>query len=477
MSAMRTKPVQWSDGMLMLPHHFQAAEAHLLEMMAASHSWQFPYGYGLHNFELNREALVNFDVRIPRLQARLKDGTLVSVPENAHLESLDVRPVMEESPEVYLHLVVPELVVGEPNTATTGGNGKPRFIVSTGNWEEVNEGGNPRAIETHRLNAQILATPTRQSPKGYEAIPVARLKRSLQSDSPPELDLDYIPPLLNCECWPSLREGILASVCSQLGSYIKTQADYLRIHGGWTEGNQPQIRRAITQLDAVNMSYPLLVQLAQTRGVHPRMAYFELCRLIGQLSILRESWQPPELPLYDHDDLGRIFRAAKEEIDSALTAEGLSSKVQRYPFVGMGEWMEVGLDPRWLQGKFGFYIGVRSELPPERVEQLFSRRWLDWKLGSSRTIVQIYANAEAGLQLKRVVGVHQTLPVLQNVAYFKINPKGMYWDQIVETRTLALKVNERYIRSQTVGQSDLTVYDPKKTPRDLSLELFVVEND
>jgi predicted component of type VI protein secretion system len=92
-------------------------------------------------------------------------------------------------------------------------------------------------------------------------------------------------------------------------------------------------------------------------------------------------------------------------------------------------------------------------VPPERVEQLFSRRWLDWKLGSSRTIVQIYANAEAGLQLKRVVGVHQTLPVLQNVTYFKINPKGMYWDQIVETRTLAMKVNERYIRSQTVGQS------------------------
>src|SRR5690606_25221682 len=104
-------------------------------------------------------------------------------------------------------------------------------------------------------------------------------------------------------------------------------------------------------------------------------------------------WQPPDLPIYDHEDLGHIFWTVKEIIEEILAGEGVSSKVQRHPFICVGDWLEVTLDPRWLQGAFEFYIGVRSNLPPERLEQLFSSRWLDWKLGSSRTIQQIYANA------------------------------------------------------------------------------------
>jgi hypothetical protein len=42
---------------------------------------------------------------------------------------------------------------------------------------------------------------------------------------------------------------------------------------------------------------------------------------------------------------------------------------------------------------------------------------------------------------------------------------------------MALKVNERYIKRQVPGQNVLTVVDPKNTPRDVVLELFVLEND
>jgi predicted component of type VI protein secretion system len=167
----------------------------------------------------------------------------------------------------------------------------------------------------------------------------------------------------------------------------------------------------------------------------------------------------------------------KSHIDAIFTGEGPTVKVQRYPFMGVQEWMEVGLDPKWLRGNYGFYVGVRSDLTPERLELLFSDKWLDWKLGSTRTILQIYRNAEQGLSLKRVVGVHSSLPALKNVTYFEVDPHGRYWEQVTETRTLALKVNENYIRADFIGQNTLTVVDPKQNPRDLTLELFVVENE
>ena len=139
--------------------------------------------------------------------------------------------------------------------------------------------------------------------------------------------------------------------------------------------------------------------------------------------------------------------------------------------------MEVAIDTKWFQAQFEFFVGVRSDLPAERLEQLFSTRWLDWKLGSSRTINQVYNNAEAGLGIKRVVGVHPKLPILKDLTYFAIKKRGAYWDQVTESRTIALKVNERYIRRQPLGPNTLPVVDPKNTPRDVSLDFFVMEND
>ena len=474
---MRTRPVHWSEGMLILPHHFQAFQANLLDWVTVSDDWRAPYGYGLRTFELNDDALADYQVRIPRLQARMRDGTLVSVPENAHLETLDLTPALTAATDAYLHLAIPEVVPGRSNASRNGREPDRRYVVDSEEWEERNEGGNSRPVETERLNVQLLALPSLEAPKGFESIPIGRLTRSQEADAPPKLDREYVPPLLACDCWTALKQHILVAIGAQLGAFTKHEADYLRTHGGWSEANQPQIRKRITQLNAVNSSYPYLVQLTEARGVHPFLAYTELCRLMGQLSLFRDDWQPPDLPLYDHDDLGRIFKTIKIELDRVLQPSSEAGKVQRFPFQGVQEWMEVALDARWLRGDYGFYMGVRSDLTPERLEKLFSNRWLNWKLGSSRTIADIYRNGEAGLALERVVGVHASLPALSDYAYFRIEPRGHYWDQVNETRTVALKVNERYVRGDFVGKSTITVIDPKKNSRDLKLELFVVENE
>lgn len=463
--------------MLMLPHHFQAADAHLAEVVSTTEAWLQPYCYGIHDIAINADALSGFELRVPRLRARMRDGTLICVPENAHLSTFDLKQPMADQSEVYVHLVLPELLPGHANTSLRSAGRASRFLLSETAWEEQNDGDNPQSIDVLQYNVQLVATTTSAPPENCESLPLLKLRRSLEADSSPVIDDDWFPPLLNCQVWPGLREGILAAIHAQLGSYIQLQADYLRVHGGWSEANQPQIRKAIRQLEAANTSYPELVQITETAGSHPRTAYLALCRLVGQLAVLREDWMAPPLPLYDHDDLGRVFHAVKREIDVSLTAEGASSKVQRFPFENRGEWFEVQLDAQWLQPQFEFFIGVRSELHPEKLEQLFSSRWLDWKLGSSRTINQIYTNGEAGLNLRRVVGVHETLPALKDQTFFTVKKIGQYWEHVSESRTLALKVNDRYIVDQGKGANSLTVVDPKNIPRDLRLELFILEHD
>ena len=80
----------------MLPHHFQAAEAWLADVLATTEAWLQPHGYGIHDIEINPDALAGFELRIPRLRIRMKDGTVICVPQNAQLNTLDLKQPMAD---------------------------------------------------------------------------------------------------------------------------------------------------------------------------------------------------------------------------------------------------------------------------------------------------------------------------------------------------------------------------------------------
>ena len=473
---METRPLHWHEGLLVLPHHMQALHANLLDSVATSRNWLRAYGYGLREIELNHASLANFQLRVSRLQACLKDGTLLSVPENAHLDTLELQEAFEHSTEVYVHVLVPEREPGRPAAQRERLDGNGRFVIHEEEWEDETCGGDSRTIETHRLNARLLATTDLRSPKGFESLPIAKLKRAGADEGIPQLDTDYVPPVLACDAWKPLVTEYLVPIQALLGAFIKAKADYLRTHGGWSEANQPQVRREIMRLHTVNGWYPYLSQLLDVQGVAPLHAYLELCRAVGQFSLFRDDWLPPVLPAYDHDRLGEIFGRVRFELEQSLKTEGTESAVARYPFMGVQDCMEVSLEPAWLAGGYDFFVGVQSDLPPDRLEILFDERWLDWKLGSRRTILQIYRNAEPGLSLNRLSGVHPLLPALKDMTYFQIDRSGYYWEQVAESRALALKFNEKYLRGSSLGQKTVTVIDPKNRPRDLGLELFVVKH-
>lgn len=489
---MKTRQVRWFEGMLVLPHHFQCAEQNLHDCLATSGDWLSQYGYGLWSIELNRAALQNYEVRIPRLEARLRDGTLISVPVNGQLQTLDVRPMFETADQIYVYLLLPQLVYGRANCTPmhagpaggeavngAGTNGQAsacRFLTATESREEISSGGNSREVDLQLYNLQLRAQTTLESPGGYESLPLFRLRRSRQPGAVPELDPSYIPPLLACEASEHLTQNILLAICSQLGSFIRTTAESLRTLGGWGEASLPQVHRTIMQLHAANSSSPALQQLVQTRGLRPLTAYVELCRLIGQLSIGRSDWQPPQLPAYDHDDLARVFTSLQDELNSMFDADGTSSRILRFPFRGAGQCLEVPLQEEWFEPGYEFFIGIRSELPEDALERLFAESHLDWKLGSSGTISEIFRNAEAGLSISRLRSSRVTLPQLKGLSYFQMTTSGPYWQQLKLSPVLAIQVNERFLDQSPTGDNVLHVLDPQRNPYELTFDLFVVQH-
>ncbi|OWK37916.1 type VI secretion system baseplate subunit TssK [Fimbriiglobus ruber] len=128
---MRTLPVYWHEGMFLRPHHFQAADRYWADQVAQSGRWDVPYNWGVRRIAIDTAALTNYRFVVTSLQARMRDGTVVRVPQDASLRPLeekDLKKAFDTQDRVEVVLAVPTLDVGRPNVVgagTTRGTTRP----------------------------------------------------------------------------------------------------------------------------------------------------------------------------------------------------------------------------------------------------------------------------------------------------------------------------------------------------------------
>jgi type VI secretion system protein ImpJ len=207
-------------------------------------------------------------------------------------------------------------------------------------------------------------------------------------------------------------------------------------------------------------------------------AYTGLCRAYGQLSIFAEGRRPEDIPPYDHDDLGRIFRLARERIERLINAVRDYEYEQR-SFVGVGMGMQVTLEPKWFNSNWQWYIGVnKGDLSQQECRELLSSGHLDWKLGSSRQVEMLFKHRAEGLRLIPLDRPVRALPVRPDWIYYEmLQREGSAWRDVQETQTLAMRLRDSLIvnRDRLQGERRLAVSARGKTV-ELQFALFAVPN-
>ena len=112
--------VHWHEGMFLRQHHFLTEHRQLVKLMQLDEKWTVHHNWGLRSIQLNTDALGNFRFSVGELKARLRDGTLIEVPEDGPLPELDLKPALEANRKVTIYLGVPLLQSSHPNVATEG---------------------------------------------------------------------------------------------------------------------------------------------------------------------------------------------------------------------------------------------------------------------------------------------------------------------------------------------------------------------
>lgn len=492
---MNFPPVYWHEGLFLRPHHFQAAERHLLDQVAVASRFDSSHHWGFHTLEIDEPALGNNRFEVLKLAARLPDGTVV-IAERGQAQSVPpipetiLRPALEKldpGEPLAVRLGVPLLRLGNTPNASAS-DPATRYRPEAGKLADENDGGNEQVVDTRRLNLRLFLG--NEDTRGYETLMLARVKRSTTTGGTPELDRNYIPPLLRCDASNNLSTGLLGEIYNRVGAKVIDLAKRVKANNVTFDTSDPILRRDFEQLRILNEVYAAFGVTARAGSLHPLPAYTEFCRVAGSLAafhpklpFLHDPDRPDEgernCPAYDHDDLGHCFYTVYRMIDQLLLV-GIKQGYEQRDFVGGGYQLSVGMDELWLAPACTVLVGVESpNVSGTAAADMLTRggeAGLNMKIAEPDRVDKIFRMGERGLAFVHEHKPHPVLPTSPNRAYFRINTAASTaeWAQVARTRRVAVRLNDRLLEGRLEGGPEVTIKAGGGKVATLRFSLYVV---
>lgn len=462
----------WGEGLFLRPHHFQRMEAQVHESLRLTELLATPNSYGIYRMHIEPESLANWRVSLSFCHVRLMEGTQLRFPEDCHLSAVSIPRTAFRNSEsrVKVFIGVSELRRGVNNCSQPAPGLPPsRFVDHEEEVEDENLAGNPQLLKLRKLNPQLLIGD--DAVRGFDAVPIFQLRLGSSAEAPPQIDQDYIPPIITQEAWSPLAAWI-RSIADRLGATADQLSRQMIDRGvAFASGHKEDLER-ILHLHAVNTALGGVAWLPSSRGIHPFVLYAELSRAIGHLAIFRQARKMPELPAYDHDNLALCFSSLRRLLLEEAAPE---EPYVRIPFSAQGLQMSVRLLPEWLAPTWSFYIGVEASLKSSRVTELLSEKELGMKAGSTEEVDNIYRFGRRGVRFMPVGDAPRAFP-RANWHYFRVD-RDDAWGSVERSLNLGIRFNERMVVKQVNGENRIDITDRETSGlASLAFSLFAIRS-
>jgi type VI secretion system protein ImpJ len=442
---MQNPSVHWSEGMFLRPHHFQASDRYWTELASLHSTYDHPYGYGTLQIAVSDVALSNGILEVVGIRARLRDGTIIACESN-EVHSLDLKKRLSaasaSSQPITVFLVAPKHDESGANIKSAK-TSIARYVSEARSVSDEGTGDNRQEIRLKRLTYELkLST---EDLTGYETLPLLRLIPSSVNAGQFRVDPDYFPPMLTTQSWSELA-GLMRDIRNFIGSRLKVMGSIVQDRGITLSSQVQGDMEKIFLMHVLNESYGELSCLAYASGVHPLVAYTSLCSIVGRCSIFGPTAMVEEVPQYDHDDLGRIFRWIVDQIKRLINSVKEDECIQR-PFFGIGKnRLHVALEPEWFGPEWDWYFGINPiNFEIEECYRLLKAGDLDWKLGSSDMVETIFTNRQPALKFKAVRELPRGLTNRGKWLFLQILLDNEPWKHVQLSQSLALRVKDEQI--------------------------------
>lgn len=424
----KMNPVAWAEGMFLRPQHFQQhdlqAEARLRYHMHALN----PFHWGVRDLAFDEEALAENRIVVVRLEAVLRDGTLVRVPGNATIEPRTFPAGIEK---LDVHLALRSWSVQDANVVDAGDAHARHRVVST-ELPDLNRGGPPVEVEVLEPNLRLLLSGEENELGLYEALKIAVIEATDDSKRPFALSRSFVAPLLAMQASPLLMEE-LTKITSQVAARVRAAAAMTRTF------SVESVPRLFMRYTLARIA-PLLRHLASTGETPPFGLYTTLVELAGALGSYRLE-EAVELPVYDHENpylcfkqlmdfiAGELDRLAPENFHKLPLA--FDATAQAYTTKALNLQM---VDPR-----NSVYLAVKAPLEQQALSDLVVQQG---KASSLKGVAPLVKFAVSGLPIERLPGAPTEIEAMAGYLYFRVDARAREWAKVREEMSFALNLGK-----------------------------------
>ncbi len=371
--------IQWHEGMLLGPQHFQQESARVDDLIAWQHLAVQPLAWGLRHLVIDESLLVNGWVRVRALEAVMPDGTAVTWPVQEAGEAdlaLDLAPwtaqLEAEDLPVYLTL---------GRTRSQRVSAQPARLRGIPGVQVEDEISDALPVDIPRAVPNLALAIGERPSSAYLCLKLMTVRK----DNEVFKRGAYVPALLEvpADCEPRQRaQALAAQMRSKAAFLVKQTADpSSRIE------DRLAMLESKARLGSLVAALPVLEALLRSPAVSPFALYLALCAQLGPLTTLRPGAAPLLPPPWIHDDPMAALAPVLDALED-LAGE-VSQEWRTTVFDFDGEAFSLHLEAATLGARL--VVGVRGQ--PER--DLVA--WMGGAVIGSRTVW-------SALSARRVLG-------------------------------------------------------------------------
>ena len=428
------KKVVWSEGMFLLPQHFQQHDRYLETLIDRRCLGLQPYDWGFYSLTIDVSLLKSGKFGINECTGIFPDGTPFNLPGD------DEVPVAIDIPQdIQNEFVYLALPLRRPETVETDSHEKPESLARFRSSERDVRDNNSEAegnatLKVGKLKTRFLLH--REELSGYTRLAVARIVEA-RSDRTVVLGDPFIPANLNCRAMANLR-GFL----QELKGLLHTRGEELggRVAGAAGGGVAEVADFLLLQL--VNRYEPLFEHLSNVNGLHPEEFYRVAIQLAGELStFFRPEKRPASFPEYIHDDLQTTFSSLMEELRQLLGLIYERRAIQiplSEPKYGI--YAAKRPDVSLLETAI-FVLAANAQVPSDTLRGHFPPQV---KIGPVEMIQQLVQSALPGISISPLPVAPRQIPYHAGFTYFELDKQSELWEKIKTSGGMAIHIGGQF---------------------------------
>lgn len=421
-------PVQWYEGQLLYPQHYQQMRNELQQTSFFYLSVACPWYWGIRELDLDETSLATGIIRINQILAIMPDGSVVEKKiESSRKIELDLSSLKEEldGKVLTIYLAVVSL---QPDAANTAGD-LPRYD-SIESIPIVDENTGDEPITMPKLSLRVFLLKEEDVSARYSSFPLMKVtfKNNMFEK------VDFIPPSTSLQ-----PGGYISLYCGELIKNLRKDIAYLsdRLRTLVTDETAPLLEYYSRIYNIIVSRIVVLEAFYLSEKSHPFEVYRELCISAGTYCSLSQGEVPPVFAPYNHNDLKASFDPVINFIQSMI--EKVKNPAIPVPFQKNDRIFSCALKEEWLTSK-DLIIGIKvgSTITPA-----LANRWLRGAIIASQSTVP-------QAKEKRILGAERI--IVQQVASLGLLESS---SQILAS----ISVDPEFIKA---GE-DLQIFNPSDT--------------